>query len=266
MSFRQMLFDRENFIHMLQKYIIATTSLDTTCLKALNDTLIENGNRQDEEDIIYTMAMGEKDIFFYILFTARCKEEFSVYLYSRLKQWTERLRNEGHKCLEIIPIVIYNQSLPWTSTCTFPNEKGYGEISPQFFLVDIFRLDACFIKNTTTDVDNIFLIERAKTEIELFDILKERKSMLSTSEIGFVTKWLTNALLSTKTDSIKEVLLDGDIEELRPIINDILEENYNKGIRKGLLNERCKTAERMKQLGYPSEMIRMVTEEDELSN
>jgi hypothetical protein len=223
-GYRDVLSNKDSFLHFLNKYIKLPWSEGITKddLTQIESTFITSDYEKRESDVIYKLE--NKNVYFYILLEQQSKTDFSMpfrllrymvgILTSVFKNTNEEVRiTKDFRLPAIVPIVLYNGEDNWTAVQTYKEyTSNYGEfgdsiIDFKYILFDLNRCNKDDILTTYKLVDFVFTMDLNHSTRTSDDFKRVAQ------ELGELQHKMTDDDVKTFVSWVANVLLRGEVPE-----------------------------------------------------
>jgi predicted transposase/invertase (TIGR01784 family) len=282
-GYRRMLSDKRNFLDFVKSHIAApwVDGLDTDCLEHIDAKFVTKDFKDKESDIVYKAKIKGKEVIFYILLELQSTPDFTmplrllVYmteLIRRLFVETEEKARERKefKLPAVVPVVLYNGADKWSCAKSFKEYlKDYELFVPSvidftYIMIDINETDEDELLSVPTLVNLAMFADRkgnpARVLGRLTKVLELSRKLTEDEQVQ-LRAWIFDVILQKiKNKTNKNTIMDvkkaferkGE-SEMTYAIERAIDEIEQRGIRKGELNGKLKTAMAMIDDGLPIE-------------
>ncbi len=260
-GYKRVLTKKKHFIHMLRKYVDATLGeqILEDELELIDKEFIPKDFKEKEADIIYKAKLKGKEVIFYVLLELQSTVDYTmpfrllmymVELQKRIFMSVEShtRKQKDFKLPPIVPIILYNGQNNWNVARSFGDYTQAQQVGRrytidfEYFFLDLKEKAKELLTSTNTLIDNVFILDQASNTTELklaLEIVFRRIKALTQDEQIDLVDWIKD-VLSKKVKNKKlvdeafSVIRKGDVKDMTYAIERIFEEEYAKGVEKGI--------------------------------
>ncbi len=294
-GYKRILTKKKHFIHMIRKYIDASLGekILEEDLEIIDKEFIPKDFKEREADIIYKAKLSGREVIFYILLELQSSVDYTMPF--RLLMYMTELEKrifgmedihtrsqKDFKLPPVVPIVLYNGIANWNVARSFSEYTQATwvcdryTIDFEYFFLDLKEKKKELLTSTNTLIDNIFILDRARSTEELkgaIEIVMRRLKALNEDEQIDLVDWIRDVLMKKAKDKklVDEaclVMKKGDVRHMTYAIERIFDEENAKalkkgieqGIEKGIEQEKLKVIHNLLMLNMPTDQIAKVVE------
>ena len=251
---------KKNFLDFIKKYVALDWMMDLTedDLEIVNKEFITEEFETFESDIIYKINVHGQEIYLYFLQEMQSSNDFTMpfrlLVYMTLI-WLDFFKNSDKnerttkefRFPPVIPLVLYNGRDAWTSKRHFKEVVNESEmfngyvVDFEYLLVDVKQLEEKFILNSNKLVDNVLMMDHARTKDELkkaLRILRSRIMELDGSDQSEWYIWFRKVFGTGKNNKEIEKLIryfkNGDEEGMSTGVDLIIEDEKKQAMEFGM--------------------------------
>lgn len=298
-GYKRVLTKKKHFIHMMRKYIDASLGerILEEDLELVDKEFIPKDFKEREADIIYKAKLRDKEVIFYVLLELQSSVDYTMPF--RLLMYMTELEKrifgledihtrsqKGFKLPPIVPIILYNGISNWNVARSFSEYTEAAWISDtytidfKYFFLDLKEKAKELLTSTNTLIDNIFILDQARSTEELkmgIEVVVRRLKALNEDEQIDLVDWVRDVLMKKAKDKklveeACEIMKKGDAlnmtyaierifdEENTKFLKKGIEQGIEEGIEQGVEQEKIRIIHNMLMLNIPVDQIAKVVE------
>ena len=251
---------KKNFLDFIKKYVALDWMMNLTedDLEIVNKEFITEEFETFESDIIYKINVHGQEIYLYFQQEMQSGNDFTMpfrlLVYMTLI-WLDFFKNSDKnerttkefRFPPIIPLVLYNGRDAWTAKRHFKevvneSEMFNGYVADfEYLLVDVKRLEKEFILNSNKLVDNVLMMDHAKTKDDLKEALRILHSRIMELDYSDQSEWYIwfrkvfgTGKNSKEIENLIRYFKNGDEEGMSTGVDLIIEDEKKQAMELGM--------------------------------